>query len=149
MTTNINIFNKSFIFILFILTNFTLSSCSNQTKVTCNQIQTIITGLNKKIEPVLNSNDIAEIVAITQEFDMTSERLLAIETDDNFLVQSTQNLALIYEEYANVTRNFLQAFTTKNTEDAIASKQTINQLFTKQEQLVTEINNYCMTPSEF
>lgn len=143
MTININIFNKSFIFTILIVTNFTLFGCSNQTKLTCNQIRTIVTELNEKIEPALTSNDVGEIEAITQEFDTTSERLLTIKINDDFLTQSTQNLALIYQEYGNVTRKFLQAFTTKNTEDAIVSKETINQLFTKQKQLVTEIDNYC------
>ena len=95
MTININIFNKSFIFTILIVTNFTLFGCSNQTKLTCNQIRTIVTELNEKIEPALTSNDVGEIEAITQEFDTTSERLLTIQINDDFLTQSTQNLALI------------------------------------------------------
>ncbi len=142
---NINIFNKSFLFTVLIMTNFTFFSCSNQTKSTCNQIKTIVTALNEKIEPALTSNDVGEIEAISQEFDTTSERLLALETNDDFLAQSTQDLALTYQEYGNVTRNFLQAFTNKNTEGAIASKETIYQLFTKQEQLATQLNNYCQS----
>lgn len=134
------------IFSVLIITNFTLFSCANQKSLTCKQIKTLVTDLSAKIEPALASDNVVEIKAIAQEFEMTSEKLLQIETNDDFLSQSTENLASTYREYGEVTSDFLQAFTTKNTENAIASKQAVNQLFIKQQQLVREINDYCYPP---
>lgn len=146
MIKNINIFNKFTIFVVLIITNFLLFSCTSQKTLTCRQIKTIVTDLDDKIEPALASDNVVQIKAIAQEFEMTSQKLLQIEINDNFLSQSTENLASTYQEYGEVTSDFLQAFTTKNTENAIASKQAVNQLFTKQQQLVREINDYCYPP---
>lgn len=104
-----------------------------------------MTDLKVKIKPALTTNEIAEIESAAQEFETTGKKLSTIETKDNFLNQSTTKLALIYQEYSDVTRAFLRAFTTKNTEDAIASKEKINQLFYRQQQLITEIKNYCQS----
>ncbi|PHV62452.1 hypothetical protein VKI21_05465 [Cyanobacterium aponinum UTEX 3222] len=146
MIKKMNILEKFTILIVLIIANLTVISCTSQKTLTCRQIKNIITDLNSKIEPALASDNVLEIKAIAQEFEMTREKLLQVEINDNFLSQSTKNLASTYQEYGEVTYDFLQAFTTKNTENAIASKQAVNQLFTKQQQLVGEINDYCYPP---
>lgn len=145
MNKNTNTLNKLFILTCLILVNLTLFSCSNPTKLTCNQVENIITDLSVKIKPALTSENVAEIEAIAEEFEQTSKKLLTIKTDDDFLHQSTQNLASVYQEYSYTTRKFLRAFTTKNTEDAIASKANLKQLFERQQQLITEMTNYCQS----
>jgi hypothetical protein len=71
------------------------------------------------------------------------KKILDKKNKDPQLAQYSQKLAIIYQKYAQITRNFVTAFQNKDTENAIIYKQEVINLAQEQEDLVNNINNYC------
>lgn len=87
-----------------------------------------------------NPKNMLEAVNFFQE---AGNNLLQLKIQDSSLQEYGEKLADVYLEYGEVTGNFINALQNKNTEEGIKSHKTINQLFTKQSEIIESINNYC------
>ncbi len=131
------------IFLKILCLNLTLAGCLNGKLKSCRQIITITGEVEKNAKENLSSQNIKNILQVADSFELASQQILAEEIKDQELAEYTKNISNIYQEYANVTRNFITAFQQKDKDKAIFYKEEVSRLFTKQQKLVTQINNYC------
>ncbi|WP_373479504.1 hypothetical protein [Geminocystis sp.] len=129
--------------LLIITINFGLSGCFNSKVSDCREVIKISTKLAEETQNNLTTKDTNKILEIADIFDKSAQQILAKNFRDEQLIEYSKNLAIIYQTYGTLTRNFVTAFQTKDTEKAINYKQDIINLSQKQKDLVNNINNYC------
>lgn len=129
--------------LLIISINVSLLGCFKTKVNECRKIINISTQLAEVTQTNLAIEDINKILEIADIFDDSAQKILDKKNQDQQLAQYSQKLAIIYQKYAQITRNFVTAFQNKDTENAIIYKQEVINLAREQEDLVHNINNYC------
>lgn len=136
-------FFKLLSLIVIIIINFGLSGCFNSKINECRKIIDISTQLAEVTQTNLATEDTNKILEIAEDFDNSAQQILDKKNQDSQLAEYNNKLAIIYQSYAQLTRNFITAFQNKDTENAIIYKQEIINLAQEQEDLVNNINSYC------
>jgi hypothetical protein len=131
------------LFLILLSLNFFLTSCTNSKIKSCQQISEIYLEINQKTEANLNNKDLEKIKDVAQSFSQASSQLKNLNIKGKDLNQYNQELAEIYQAYADNTLNFLKAFEAKNLEQAIYYKEEVTKNSQKQEEIINNINNYC------
>lgn len=134
---------KIIIFLQIIILHFTLLGCINSKAKSCQQIINITTEIEKNANNNLTNQNLNNILKVADGFDDAGQKVLQIKIKDKTLAEYSKNLGQIYLDYGEVTRNFVEAFKNKDQEKAILYQAEISSLFTKQQKLVSEINDYC------
>ena len=137
--------NRIVIVIQTLILSSILSGCLNNKVKSCQQIITITATVEKQAKENLASQNLSNILKVADSFGSTSQEILEEKIRDQQLAQYSQSLANIYQEYATVTRNFVQAFNNKDQKEAIFYKEEVSRLFTRQQELVNQINDYCQS----
>jgi hypothetical protein len=135
--------SKIIIFFPILCLNLTLAGCLNSKLKSCRQIIAITQEVEENAKENLASQNINNILQVADSFESASQKVLKEKIKDVELAKYTQNLGNIYQDYAIITRNFITAFQQKDQEKAIFYKEEVNRLFTQQQKLVNQINNYC------
>ncbi|BAQ64364.1 hypothetical protein [Geminocystis sp. NIES-3709] len=123
--------------------NFSLTGCFNTKVSDCKKIINITTELAVITQANLTTKDTKKILEIADIFENSGQQILDKSFQDKQLNKYVKNLAIIYQNYGELTRNFVNAFQTKDTEKAIFYKEKIIKLSQDQKDLVNNINNYC------
>ena len=137
---------KKYIILLTIVTifNLTLWGCAGKKITSCNSIKEVATELNDKVQIYLTSEEMNQIKTVAQQFQQAQEKILSSAVKDKYLSDSADKLADIYQKYSQITNDYITAYQNKNSEQIAKYKQEINQLFVQQEQLIQQVNNYCL-----
>ncbi|MBF2056329.1 MAG: hypothetical protein IGQ45_03690 [Cyanobacterium sp. T60_A2020_053] len=131
---------------LFLIINlvFFLSGCGNLTRLReCEKLASIGTELANQTMPNLLEKDQEIIYLFQQQFLTTSEQINNENWRDSKILDYSSNLSQIYQEYGTLTQEFISALHRKEREKALSIQTKLNDLGTKQVQIVEEINNYC------
>lgn len=120
-----------------------MAGCLNSKLKSCRQIIAITQEVEENAKENLASQNINNILQVADSFELASQKVLKEKIKDAELAKYTQNLGNIYQDYAIITRNFITAFQQKDQEKAIFYKEEVNRLFTQQQKLVNQINDYC------
>jgi mevalonate kinase len=131
------------IFLQIIVLNFILLGCLNTKVKNCQQIIKITVEVEKKVQENFNSQNPDNILKVADSFENASQQILSQKIADQHLANYSNNLGKIYHNYGEVTRNFIVAFKNKDQEKAIFYQDEVKKLFTQQQELVQQINNYC------
>ncbi|MGI0481450.1 hypothetical protein ACN4EE_11735 [Geminocystis sp. CENA526] len=134
---------KSQLLLVTISLNWILLGCFNSKINQCNKIINISTELAQITEPNLEIDEPNQILEIANSFDDSAQAILNQKISDEQLSLYSQDLANIYQNYAQLTRNFVTAFQNKDTENAIFYKEELFNLSQNQKNLVNTINTYC------
>lgn len=129
--------------LLFSLIASLISSCGNDRLTKCREVITVALVVNQKTEENLGSKNIEDVTSVADVFEQSSQQIKNIKIKDEQLKEYTQKLSDIYQEYANTTRNFIDATKAENIDSARLHTKEIEKLFEKQKPLVTQINQYC------
>jgi hypothetical protein len=127
------------------LLSIVLSSCSNSKVRNCQKIQKIYLEIYEKTEANLSTQNPEQIKEVAQVFTSASTQVKELNIKDETLNQYGQQLAEIYQAYSDNTLNFLKAFQSKNSEQAISYKKEIDQNNQKVEEVINNVNNYCQS----
>ncbi|MBE9221356.1 hypothetical protein IQ215_01475 [Cyanobacterium stanieri LEGE 03274] len=117
-------------------------SCADARISSCRQLVKIILPLEEKIS-TLNDNDLEMILDTATTFELTSKIINEQTFEDNNLQRYSLKLSQIYQEYGENTRKFIDAYQTKNQDEGIFYQQKIINLFSQQNEVINEINDYC------
>ncbi len=131
------------IFLQIIVLHFSLLGCINGKGKSCQQIIKLTSEVEKNAKDNLTNKNINNILKVADSFDNAGQKMLQEKIKDKTLAEYGKNLGQIYLDYGKNTRNFVDAFKDKDQEKAILYQAEISNLFTKQQQLVTKINDYC------
>lgn len=139
-------FSKNSSFLLLsnlLLMSFLLNGCGNDKIAKCREIITLAVEIDQKTKENLNNKNAENVLAVADIFEKNSTQIKNLSIKDEQLNKYANQLSDIYQQYAEATRNFMVAFQAKKVEQAIFYKEQISELFQKQKQLVSDINNYC------
>jgi hypothetical protein len=131
------------IFLQILILHFSLLGCINSKAKSCQQIIKVTSEVEKNAKDNLTNQNLNNILKVADSFDDAGQKILQEKIKDQTLAEYGKNLGQIYLDYGKNTRNFVEAFKNKDQEKAILYQAEISSLFTKQQQLVTQINNYC------
>ncbi len=134
---------KRFLWILGL--SIILNSCGNSKVRNCQQLSEIHLKIYEKTEANLNSKNPEQINEVAQAFANASSQVKELNIKDETLSQYGQQLAEIYQSYSENTLNFLKAFQSKNSEQAVSYKKEIDQNNQKVEEVINNVNNYCQS----
>lgn len=137
MITN-NIKNTLIAFFLYLL----LVSCADKKISGCRRLVSVITPLEEKIKES-DDNNLEAILDTAQTFELTSQAMMNQTFDDDNLQKYSSKLSQVYQNYADNTRSFVDAYEKKDQEKGIFYQQQIINLFSQQTDIVREINGYC------
>lgn len=129
--------------LLIITLNFILIGCSNAKINECNRLIKVTDTLVEVTQPNLSTQDINKLLIIADQFDESAKQIIYKNFQDTTLIEYSKSLAIIYEKYGQITRDFITAFQTKDTEKAIFYKQEILTLSQEEKEIVNRINRYC------
>ncbi len=144
MTKNIRSVKKIQLLIIVTIFNFTLFGCGDNKIGSCKLIQEVTTELNQTVVLYLDSEDTIEIQQVADKFKQAEEQILSANIKDENLANLSDQLANIYNQYSIVTSNYIVAYQQRNREKVIQYKEQINQLSLKQNNIIQQINNYCL-----
>ena len=130
--------------IVTIMINSMLWGCSSKKVSGCNTIQGVNLELTESVNPYLNSENPQEIKIVIDRFSEAEQSLSAKAVKDETLAPLTAKLASIYQQYSQVTSQYLVAYEQRNRDQIIQSKNQLNQLFEQQTQTLQQINDYCL-----
>jgi hypothetical protein len=130
--------------IIITVINIILWGCASRKINSCNLIKETTSQLNNSVVVYLDSEDIDKIREVADKFKGAEEQILSSDITDKSLLTSAKILANIYNKYSEITNNYLSAYQERDTEKIIKYKEEIVQLFTQQENVIQEINNYCL-----
>ncbi len=131
------------IFLQIIMLYFSLSGCMSSKSRSCKQIIKVTTEIEQNATSNLTNQNLNSILKVADSFDEAGEKILRQKIKDKTLSNYGKNLGEIYVDYGKVTRNFVEAYKDKDQEKAILYQSEVISLFSKQEKLVTQINDYC------
>lgn len=120
-----------------------LSGCSSDRLVKCAEIVNIATEMSKETQDNLANKNVKNVLAVADIFEKNSVQIKGIRIRDKQLNEYSKELSNIYQQYADSTRNFIEAFQDKDVEQALFYKEEISKLFEQQQQVVNDINQYC------
>ena len=129
--------------LILLITSCLLSSCNNIKATNCREIISISTQIARETKENLKTQNIESIINVAKTFENTAQEIKSIKIKDKELKTYSQDLADVYQKYAKICRDFVEAFQEKDLEKAVAYKDQINKLFQQQRQLVSDINSYC------
>ena len=129
--------------LMLLIAGLLLNSCGNIKATNCRKIIDISAKIARETKENLKTQNIERILNVAKTFENTARDIKNIKITDEQLKTYSQDLADIYQHYAKITSNFVKAFQQKDREQAIFYKNQVNKLFQQQQQLVSNINNYC------
>ena len=129
--------------LILLITSCLLSSCQNIKATNCREIISISAQIARETKENLKTQNIENVLNVAKTFENTAREIKSIKIKDKQLKSYSQGLADIYQKYAMITRDFVEAFQEKDLEKAIRHKDEINKLFQQQQKLVSNINSYC------
>ena len=135
---------KTQLLIIVTIVNIILWGCANRKINSCNLLQETTSQLNNSVVAYLDSEDINNIREVADRFKEAQEQILSSDITDESLLNSAKILANIYKKYSEITNNYISAYQERDTEKIIKYKEEIAQLFNQQENIIQEINNYCL-----
>ena len=134
---------KLIIFLQILILNLIITGCLNTKAKNCQQIIKVTAQVETNAKENLASQNLDNILQVADSFEIASQNILQQKIKDKQLAELSKNLGKIYQEYALVTRNFITAFKNKDQEQAIFYKDEVKRLFSQQQTLVNQINDYC------
>lgn len=126
----------------YFLLSVLLIACADSKTSDCRQLFDFTSTLEESINNFDNHN-IEAIIDTANTFELTSQGMVNYNFEDHSLQNNATQLAQIYQEYADSTRDFIDAYKIKDQEKAIFSRQKLTDLFIQQRQIVERINDYC------
>ncbi|MGY6528359.1 MAG: hypothetical protein ACXITR_00375 [Cyanobacterium sp.] len=120
-----------------------LVSCADARVSGCRQLTKSISPLEEKLQG-LDDTNLESILDTAQTFELTSQALTNQTFEDDSLQSHSLRLSGVYQEYADNTRSFVDAYEKKDQDKAIFYQQRIIDLFLKQEEVLQVINSYCL-----
>ena len=135
---------KTQLLIIVTIVNIILWGCANRKINSCNLIKETTSQLNSSVVAYLDSEDINNIREVADKFKGAQEQILSSDITDESLLNSAKILANIYNKYSEITNNYILAYQERDTEKIIKYQEEIAQLFNKQENIIQQINNYCL-----
>lgn len=135
--------NNPRLIVCLIFVIYFLTSCGNDKLAKCKEIRLIAIEIDQKTKENLHNTNAQSILDVVDVFQNNSTKMNNIKIKDEQLNKYKQELSNIYQQYADVTRNFIQAFQNKDVDQALFYKKEITKLFQQQQQLVTNIDTYC------
>lgn len=134
---------KNQLLFLMMIINISLTGCFNSKANECAKIIKVSDKLAEITQANLKIQDTTQLLKIADNFDQSAQQILDKKLKDKTLIEYSQKLSTIYKDYGQITRNFITAFQTKDTEKAILYKQEILKLSQEEKTLVENINSYC------
>jgi len=92
----------------------------------------------------LEDNNLEMILDTAQTFELTSQAITNQSFENDNLREYALRLSQVYQEYADNTKNFVDAYEKKDQEKGIFYQQQLINLFSRQQEIVQTINNYCI-----
>ncbi|BAQ62502.1 hypothetical protein GM3708_2908 [Geminocystis sp. NIES-3708] len=123
--------------------NISLTGCFNSKANECGKIIKVSDKLAEITQANLKIQDVNQLLKIADNFDQSAQQILDKNLKNEKLIDYSKKLGRIYKNYGQITRNFITAFQTKDTEKAILYKQEIFKLSQEEKTLVENINSYC------
>ena len=129
--------------LLTILTNFLLISCA-ETKISqCQKIILLTQKMAEESENYRQTTDIKKVLQVADIFEETSQQMKELKIEDEKLIEYQMGFADIYQGNADTTRQFVGALNDKDINTAKSMQQQVQQLGQKEQDLGTEMNDYC------
>jgi len=120
-----------------------LAGCTNERISSCRQLTNSISPIEEKMND-LEDNNLEMILDTAQTFELTSQAITNQSFENDNLREYALRLSQVYQEYADNTKNFVDAYEKKDQEKGIFYQQQLINLFSRQQEIVQTINNYCI-----
>ncbi|WP_069791485.1 hypothetical protein A5482_003320 [Cyanobacterium sp. IPPAS B-1200] len=120
-----------------------LAGCTNERISSCRQLTNSISPIEEKMND-LEDNNLDMILDTAQTFELTSQTITNQSFEDDNLREYALRLSQVYQEYADNTKNFVDAYEKKDQEKGIFYQQQLINLFSRQQEIVQTINSYCI-----
>ena len=128
---------------LIIFSNFLLVSCA-ETKVSqCQKIILLTQKMAEESESYRQTTDIKKVLQVADIFEENSQQMKQLKIEDEKLIEYQMGFADIYQGNADTTRQFVAALNDKDINTAKLMQQQVQQLGQKEQDLGTEMNDYC------
>ena len=129
--------------ILTILTNFLLISCA-ETKISqCQKIILLTQKMAEESESYRQTEDVKKALQVADIFEETSQQMRQLKVEDEKLIEYQMGLADIYQNNADITRQFVAALNDQDIDTAKLMQKRVEQVGQKEQDLGTQMNDYC------
>ena len=129
--------------ILTILTNFLLISCA-ETKISqCQKIILLTQKMAEESESYRQTEDVKKALQVADIFEETSQQMRQLKVEDEKLIEYQMGFADIYQNNADITRQFVAALNDQDIDTAKLMQKRVEQVGQKEQDLGTQMNDYC------
>lgn len=125
------------------LLSFLLVSCSENRISQCQKIILLTQKMAEKSENNRQTTDVKKVLQVADDFEETAQKMKQLNLEDEQLEKYKIRFAEIYQGNADTTRQFVAALNNKDINTAKLMQNRVQQLGKKEQELGTEMNNYC------
>ncbi|MBC6419344.1 MAG: hypothetical protein GDA44_11485 [Prochloron sp. SP5CPC1] len=119
-------------------------SCAPSTVYQCEQIMALANKMSEEGKKNSKTKDEKKVLGVADTFDAVALEMEQLEIKDEQLQEYRSGFVQFYRDHAQATRTFVTAFREKDAETAKSMIAELQEIGSREGELVMGINSYCM-----